>query len=133
MIRFVNTDTPIFFKILPIAIAFVGLDSVLKKVTALNSVTFEQDHLRLGFIAKKALVIPYQDILALELYRKITFYFGFTYNDAQGKPQKYVTQASFPHTMEILLNIADMAPQATIPEKMQGMLDYLKDSVTNEV
>lgn len=133
MIRFVNADTPIFFKLLPIAIAYVGLDSVLKKITSLNSVTFEPEQIRLGFIAKKDIEIPYNDIISLDFYRKITFYIGFTYTDKQGKEQKYRTQASFPHSMEILLNIADMAPQAAIPEKIQGVFEYLKESASVEV
>ena len=133
MMRYVSNTSPIFFKILPIAIAFVGLDSVLKKITSLNSVTFEQDRLRLGFIAKRALEIPYENIRKLELYRKITFYFGISYIDLNGKEKKYTAQASFPHTLEIILNIADMAPKAAIPDQMQSIVDYLKSSVQDGI
>lgn len=133
MMQYVTSETPIFFKILPIAIGFVGLDSILKKATALNSVTFESSHLRLGFIAKKPIQIAYKDVLALELYRKITFYFSIRYLDDKGREKSYVTNASFPNILEIILNIADLAPQATIPEKMQGILDYLKASATDEL
>jgi hypothetical protein len=118
---------------LPLAITFVGLDSVLKKISSLDSVTFHKDHLRLGFIARKPLEIPYDNILGLELHKKITFYFGVRYMDLHGKQQKYTTQASFPHTLEIILNIADMAPKAEVPDQMKSIVEYLKASVNDEI
>jgi len=127
MIIFVNADSPVFLKLMPLGIAYVGLDSVLKKITSLNSVTFDHNQVRFGFIAKKPLEIPYQNIISLIFYRKITYYIGFTYIDNQGIEQKYRTQASFPHSWDILLNLADLAPHATIPEHIQGIFTYLKE------
>jgi hypothetical protein len=133
MMMFVTTNTPIFFKILPIAIGFVGLDSVLKKLTSLNSIRFEERKLILGFLAKKSIEIPYQSITRLLLYKKITYYFGIEYVDESGRTRSYVSPASFPNVLEVILNISDLAPQAEIPEKMKGVLDYLKESVHNEI
>lgn len=133
MIRFVSSETSTIFKLLPLIIAFVGLESVLRKITSLNSVTFEKDELILGFIAKRAIHIPYENITGLLLYRKITFYFGIEYLDNKGNPKNFLTHASFPHTMEIILNLADMAPHAKIPEKMQSVVDYLKEGAKKNV
>jgi hypothetical protein len=79
----------IFGKTLPWFIGFIALDSTLRKVTSLNSVLFDIDHLRLGFIAKKPIIIPYDKISALNLKRKITYYLEIQYTDDKGKMRQY--------------------------------------------
>ncbi|HQQ68416.1 MAG TPA: hypothetical protein PLX77_06275, partial [Candidatus Cloacimonadota bacterium] len=64
ILRFTDSDTHFFAKSLPWFIGFIALDSTLRKVTSLNSVLFDIDHLRLGFIAKKPIIIPYDKISA---------------------------------------------------------------------
>lgn len=133
MLHFVNIETPFFFKLLPLAICFIGLDSVLRKVTSLNSITFLPHDLKLGYIAKRNIVIPYDNIQSLDLNKKITFYMQMTYLNEKGEVKKLNTPASFPHILEIMFNLAEMATQAVIPETMQGVLDYLKASADNEL
>lgn len=133
LFNFVQYETPLFFKILPLIICFVGLDSILRKVTSLNSVTFTQDHLRLGYIAKRTKLIPYSKIQSIDLQKKITYYMQVSYTDEYGKAKLLITPASFPHILEIILNLADLAEEAEIPEKMQGVLDYLKANANDQL
>jgi hypothetical protein len=42
--------------------------------------------------------------------------------------RQYTTPASFPHILEIIVNIADLASQAVIPETMKNLLDYVKEN-----
>ncbi|MDD3103988.1 MAG: hypothetical protein PHY24_07225 [Candidatus Cloacimonetes bacterium] len=133
LLNFVHTETPVFFKIMPLGICFIGLDSVLRKVTSLNSISFMPQHLKLGYIAKRSIVIPYEDIQSLDLQKKITFYMIISYRDKKGELQQLKTPASFPHILEIMFNLAEMAEQAVIPEKMQGILEYLKANADNEL
>ncbi len=133
MLNFVQAETPLFFKIVPLVIGFVGLDSILRKTTSLNSITFMPDHLRLGYIAKRKIIIPYDNIRSIDLVKKITIYIALSYQDEKGAVRQLRTPASFPHTLEIIFNLAEMATQAVIPEKMQGVLDYLKASADNEL
>jgi len=128
MLRFVNSETQTFFKLLPLFICFIALQSILRKVTSLNSVLFEKDHLRLGFIARKSIVIPYDNIRSLDLKRKITYYLVISYEDAKGKPAQYTTPASFPNILEVIVNIADLAYSAVIPETMKNLLEYVKEN-----
>ena len=128
ILRFTNSDTHFFGKTLPWFIGFIALDSTLRKVTSLNSVLFDIDHLRLGFIAKKPIIIPYDKISALNLKRKITYYLEIQYTDDKGKMRQYTTPASFPHILEIIVNIADLASHAVIPETMKNLLDYVKEN-----
>lgn len=131
--RFVHSYTPLFFKLLPLFICFIALESILRKITSLNSVLFEADYLRLGFIARKAIVIPYDKIQHLELKKKITHYLVIGYEDSKGKISSYTTPASFPHILEIIVNIADLAKSAVIPETMLNLLEYVKESNQHEL
>nr|MDK2850673.1 hypothetical protein [Candidatus Cloacimonadota bacterium] len=114
-------------------ICFVSLDSILRKITNLNSITFTQEGLRFGYIAKKPLYIPYEDIQSLDLLRKVSYYMQLTYRDKHGKVRQIKTPASFPYILEIIFNVADLAKSAVIPEKMQSVLEYLKENVENEI
>ncbi len=133
MTLFVTSDTPAFYKMMPLIICFVGLDSILRKITSLNSITFSHDGIRFGYIAKRSTFITYEDIQSLELLRKVTYYMQIAYRDKDGKVRQIKTPASFPHVLEVIFNVADLAKSAVIPEKMQGVLDYLKASADNEI
>lgn len=133
MLNFVQAETPIFFKIMPLAICFVGLDSVLRKVTSLNSITFKPHHLEFGYIARRNIILPYDSIQSMDLSKKVSFNLFISYRDEKGAIQQLKAPGSFPHILEIIFNLAEMAKQAVIPEKMQGVVDYLKASADNEL
>ncbi len=129
----VNAEAPVFYKIVPFVILFVGLDSILRRITSLNSISFLEDHLKMGYIAKKSIIIPYDSIQSIDLLRKVTYNMLISYRDERGESKQISTPASFPHILEIMLNVADMAEQAVIPEKMQGILDYLKEMASEKI
>jgi len=133
MFTFVGSQTPVFYKVMPLIICFVGLDSILRKITSLNSITFLDDKLIFGFIAKRNIRIPYDGIQSLDLLRKVTYYMLISYHDEKGRLRQIKTPASFPHVLEVIFNVADLAKSAVIPEKMQGILDYLKENADSEI
>jgi len=110
-------------------IIFVSLDSILRRVTNLSRVSFYDDNLTLAFMLKRSIIIPYQDIVSLQLKRKITYYLVIGYRDGRGQLQYYTTPASFPKMLEILLNIAELAPQAELKDKLPQIVEYLKSNV----
>jgi len=46
LVKVVNGNMPLFFKILPLIILFVSLDSILRQTTSLNCVLFGPDYIR---------------------------------------------------------------------------------------
>lgn len=132
--RFVDRDTPVFFKLLPLIIMFVGLDSVLRQTTSLNAITFYEDRLCLAFLLRKKIVISYKDIKRLDIYRKITYYIHLSYNDESGASKLFKTPASFPKILEIVFNIADLAPQVEMNELLSQTVKLLRTKMekTNE-
>lgn len=133
LLQYVKSDTPASFKILPLIIVFVALDSILKKVTSVNSITFETDELVVKHIMKSKIEIPYSNIISLELSKKITYIFKMEYSDSQGRKKVFSTNASFPHMLEIILNIHDLSPQAEVRDKLKEIVDYLRKVAINEV
>lgn len=122
--RFVSTDTPTFYKILPFIICFIALDSILRKVTTINSITFDNDSIKIAYIAKKSKLIPYDAITRMELDKRL--HLMIDYQDEQGKECQLRLLPSFPLFMEIILNLSEFATKAEKPEKFKGVIEYLK-------
>ncbi|HRY83468.1 MAG TPA: hypothetical protein P5533_02420 [Candidatus Cloacimonadota bacterium] len=128
LFSFVRADTPLFYKILPLVICFVGVDSLLKHLLTLNSITFYEDHLRMGYLAKAGLDIPYQNMISMELNKKITFYLHLTYRDEKGETNLFRVKGSFPKILEIILGLYELVPQLTLDPKMQKTCEYLQEA-----
>jgi len=118
LVKVVNGNMPLFFKILPLIILFVSLDSILRQTTSLNCVLFGPDYIRFSYLVKRKLEIPYTSIIQLDLEKRLTYYLQLRYHDANGVEQTFKTPASFPKILEIILNLADLSPQV----KLNGML-----------
>lgn len=128
LISFVRADTPLFYKILPLVICFVGVDSLLRHLFTLNSITFFEDHLAMGYIAKPSLRIPYQNLISMELHKKITFYLFLTYKDDKGVTTEFKVKGSFPKVLEIILGLYELVPQLVLSPKMQKTCEYLQEA-----
>ena len=124
----VTAATPLFYKLLPLVIFFVGADSFLRHVLSLNSVTFWEDQLKLGFIAKRSISIPYKSIRSIEIKKQITIYLYIEYVDDKGRNQTFRIKGSFPKVLEIIVNLYDLVPELTLTDKMKQTCEYLMQS-----
>jgi len=122
----INQNTPLLMKIIPFIILYVALDSILRHIASLNSVTFTPDMLILGFLAKRSIRIPYDRIIRFEIMRKITLYLILFYADEDGRERTFRTNLSFPNMIKVLMGIEDMAPQLQIDEKMRAALQIYR-------
>lgn len=125
IIKFVTATTPLFFKVLPLIILFVALDSAIKQLTALNRVTFYEDRVCLGFIAKPKVIIPYENVISIDLAKQITFSIIIKYKEGN-KEKIFKTSASFPKILEILLNLADFSPNAQLNDLLGKVVKHLR-------
>lgn len=128
----VNSDTSLFYKMLPVLVLFVALDSALRHLTSLNSVIFTPECLWLRFILKPSLTIPWENIRALEFRKVLTYYVFITYQDLRGKQKIFKTSASFPKILEIMYNIADLCPQLVMNDELRRMISVMKDLKTRQ-
>ncbi len=121
-----HQETPLLMKIIPFVILYVAIDSILRHLTSLNSVTFTSESLVLGFLAKHSIRIPYEMINRFEIIRKITMYLVLYYIDANGKERTFQTNLSFPNMIKILMGIEDMATHVSIDEKLSAALQLYR-------
>ncbi|HQO18404.1 MAG TPA: hypothetical protein PLJ85_04435 [Candidatus Cloacimonas sp.] len=125
-VKFVSGTTPIFFKVLPLIILFIALDSAFKQLTSLYKVTFYEDRICFGFLGKPKLIIPYENITAIDLTKQISFAIVLKYRD-KNREKIFKTSASFPKILEILLNLADFAPHAQLNELLGKVVNHLRN------
>lgn len=125
--RYVNQDTPLIAKLIPIMILFVALNSLVRHVTSLNSLIFAPECLWLRFILKPSIAIEYKNIESLKLQRTLMYYLFLTYRDSKGNKRVYKTSAGFPKMLEIMYNIAEMSPQIVLDDHLAKVIGYLKE------
>ncbi len=121
-----HQEAPLLMKIIPFVVLYVAIDSILRHLTSLNSVTFTSDSLVLGFLAKHSIRIPYEMINRFEIIRKITMYLVLYYNDDNGKERTFQTNLSFPNMIKILMGIEDVATHVNIDEKLSAALQLYR-------
>ena len=127
MLTRVNLDSPNLIKITLLVILYIGIDSLMRHLTSLNEVIFTPECLWLRFVLKKGIPIPWENIKTLVLQKRITYYVYIGYIDLKGKKQVYKTPASFPKMIEILFNIADLAPHIAMNDELKKMIDVLRE------
>jgi len=127
LVRWVNSATPMFFKITPLVILYIGLDSLFRHLTSLNQVIFTEECLWLRFVLKPSIPIPWESLKSMRLQKRITYYLYIEYTDLKGRDKIYKTPASFPKMTEILFNIADLAPGISMNKELENMIVYLRE------
>ncbi|HOC95265.1 MAG TPA: hypothetical protein PK802_05250 [Candidatus Cloacimonadota bacterium] len=131
----ISSETPSFFRILPLVVLFIALDTAVRHLTNLNSVIFAPECLWLRFILRPSIAIPYERIQGMEFRKSITYYVYLKYTDARGRDRLFKTNASFPKMLEIMYNIADLCPQIQMNDelaKLVQVMQRIKDSERSE-
>lgn len=133
LIAVVTGVMPLFFKILPLVILFVSLDSILRQITSLNCVAFYEDRVSFSYLAKRKVEIPYPQITKMELIKKITYYLDLTYRDETGAVKQFRTPASFPKILEIIVNLAELSPNVELSDMLGKAVEHLRNRTEAEV
>jgi hypothetical protein len=126
LVKVVNGNMPMFFKLLPLVILFISLDSILRQITSLNCVLFSNDTVSFSFLAKRKLEVPYESITKLELNKRITYFLRVVYIDASGLERTFQTPASFPKILEIILTLANLSPNVKLNGVLSKAVEHLR-------
>ncbi|MBW6514007.1 MAG: hypothetical protein K0B87_04545 [Candidatus Syntrophosphaera sp.] len=127
LFSYVRADSAWWIKVLPLVVLFVSLDSLFRHLTSLNAVIFTPECLWLRYILKPPVAIEYDRIVSLELRKVLTYYVFLGFTDRSGKKRLIKTQASFPRMIEIMYNIADLAPQIVMNEELNKMIEVIRN------
>ncbi len=129
LFTYVKADSAWWIKILPLVVLFFSLDTLLRHLTSLNSVVFTPECLWLRYILKPSVAIEYDRITSMELRKAITYHVFLGFTDRKGNKRIIKTQASFPRMIEIMYNIADLAPQIVMNEDLNKMVGVIRNIV----
>ncbi len=122
----IRNSTPFLMKFLPLVVLFISLDSLFKHFTTLNSVIFTPECLWFRYLLLPSVPIEYDRISAMELRKVITYYMFLEFTDRRGRKRTLKSPASFPKMMEIMYNIADLAPQAKLNDELDKMVGVIR-------
>ncbi len=122
----VNADSPFLIRVLPLVLLFISLDALFRHFTTLNSVIFTSECLWFRYLLLPSVPIEYDKISNMELRRVIAFYMFLEFTDQRGKRRVLKNPASFPKMMEIMYNIADLAPQVRMNEELEKMITVIR-------
>lgn len=122
----VQRDSSWVFKFLPLVVLFVSLDQLFRYLTTLYSVVFTPDKVILGFVLRRKIVLEYQQLVSMKLSKAITYYVWLEYMDEKGKQRQLKVQASFPRMLEVMYNLADLAPQIKLNDELDKMISVLR-------
>ncbi|MGC9361729.1 MAG: hypothetical protein ACP5F3_02265 [Candidatus Syntrophosphaera sp.] len=129
LLTYVRADSAWWIKILPLVVLFVSLDSLFRHLTSLNSLIFTPECLWLRYILKPSVGIEYDRITSMELRKVLTYYVFIGFTDRRGNRRIIKMQASFPRMIEIMYNIADLAPQVVMNEDLCKMIDVIRNII----
>ena len=118
----VYSDTSTFKKFLPFAILFLLLNSVLKNLFYLNKIHFTKNHIKFSFLARKSVIINWQDLLKMEFMPGRQKMIKLTYLDKDDKRKTFLLTLSFPNMLEIVNSIAELAPQMEYDEFLKNVI-----------
>ena len=122
----IRATSPFLIKVLPLLVLFVSLDALFRHFTTLNSVIFTPECLWFRYLLLPSVPIEYEKISSMELRKVITYYMFLEFTDRRGKTRVLKSPASFPRMMEIMYNIADLAPQARLNDELDKMVGVIR-------
>ncbi len=119
-------DWSVFYRVLPYVVLFVSLDSLFRHLTSLYALIFTPECLWFRYILRPSIAVEYDRILSMELRRMISYYMFLTFTDRNGSKRIIKTPASFPRMIEIMYNIADIAPQLVMNDELNKMIEVIR-------
>lgn len=124
LMMFKSVSIAIFFKIVSVIILYVSVSTIITHTTALNAVVIRPESLEFRFLVKKNIVIPWDRLQKMEIFKVITHYWRTTYTDHKGETKTYKTSLAFPSVMKILLSIQDHHPNLEMNDMLKQVLLY---------
>jgi hypothetical protein len=108
-------------KIIPFVILLLSFDSVSKNLFTLNKVTISEKFLKFSALAKKSVVIEWENLVKIEFEKKKgkTFLVHYKEKDVM---KIYDFSLAFKNVLDILSCIKIMAPHIEIDEFVESLL-----------
>ncbi len=117
----VDADSSKVVKFVPIVIIFLAVNSLITNLFTLNSIRLFEDKISFRYIGKKPVSVAWKDFTKLELSEGKRKTVKLIYSD-NGEEKDFRFFLSFPHILEVINSIAEMAPQMELDEFMKTVV-----------
>ena len=117
----IDPNTSKIKKAIPFIILFLGINSLLKNLFTLNKIVFTKDDITFKYLAKKPVVIRWEEIKKMtfpESRQKIIKIF-YTQN---GENKEFDLNLTFPNMLEIINSIAEMNKNIEYDKFLQNIV-----------
>jgi len=120
----------IFFKIISVVVLYVSLSTTYTHLTSLNTVIIRDGQLELHFLIRRNIIVPWHNLLSMDIYKVITHYWKINYLDNKGIKRTFKTSLAFPGIMKILITIQDRKPDVELNNLLEQVLLYRRKTTS---
>lgn len=125
-----TANLTIFFKIVSVVVLYVSLSTMYTHLAGLNSVYVMQDRLELRFLLRKRIVVTWDKLIKMDIYKVITHYWKLEYIDNKGNKRIFKTSLAFPGIINLLIDIQDRKPDVELNELLKQVLLYRRKTTS---
>jgi len=117
----IDGDSSRIIKFAPILILLLAVNSVIRNLFTLNSMKFYQDKISFRYIGKLPVEIKWEDFVSMRLSAGKRKSVQLIYN-SNGQERDFRFFLSFPHILEVINSIAELAPQMELDDFMKSIV-----------
>ena len=127
----IDGDSSRIIKFAPILILLLAVNSVIRNLFTLNSMKFYQDKISFRYIGKLPVEIKWEDFVSMRLSAGKRKSVQLIYN-SNGQERDFRFFLSFPHILEVINSIAELAPQMELDDFMKSIVVSEKERKKNK-
>lgn len=117
----INAESSTFYKVIPFVIIFLALNSVLRNLLSINSIKLTDKEIIFRFLARRAVRIPWLDLVKLSLRDTRPRGINFHYRIEKGD-RIFLMLLTFPRIVEIVNSIAELCPHLQYDQFMSNVI-----------
>jgi len=117
----VDGDSNNLIKFVPIVIMMLAVNSVIRNLFTLNALKFYEDKISFRYIGKKSVTVAWKEFTKMILTEGKRKAVCLVYIE-NGEEKDFRFFLSFPHILEVINSIAEMAPQIELDDFMQSIV-----------
>ena len=117
----VDGDSSKVIKFAPIIIVLLASNSVIRNLFTLNSMKLFEDKIQFGYLGKKTVRVNWESFTKMELTEGKRKAVRLVYME-NGEEKDFRFFLSFPHILEVINSIAEMAPNMELDDFMKTIV-----------
>ena len=118
----VNIETKLILKILPVIIAFISAQTLIRHMLSLQKVVLESDGIVFSYVIRKPFVINFTQIRRMEMLETRPRAVKIIFESAPEHYKAFMMHVGFPHMVEILNGIVEMTRNIELDEFLSATL-----------